>query len=81
MRYSIIFTALLAATSSSGVFAATLNFGDKLTITTGSPIEDTNGEWVGFSGSYFGVDTDGDGGISQYDKNLLTQGTTGLGLA
>jgi hypothetical protein len=61
------------------VFAATLNFGDKLTITSGSAILDANDEFViGFTGSYFGVDTLGEGGISQYDKNPLTQGTTGL---
>lgn len=78
MRYSIIFTALLAATSSSGVLAATLNFDDKLTITTGSPIEDVNGDLVGFSGSYFGLDNNDNSDISQYEKLALAQGTTGL---
>ena len=81
MRNSLITAALFAAIGSSAsleAMAAALNNGDVLTITTGSPIEDGNGDYIGFSGSWYGVDTSGNSSISNYEKIVLAQGTTGL---
>lgn len=58
--------------------AAVLQNGDILTITTGTPVLDSNGNTVGFSGSYFGMDTDGNGKIAQSEKTALAQGSTGI---
>jgi hypothetical protein len=61
------------------VFAATLNFGDKLTITSGSAIYDANDEFViGFTGSYYGADFNANGAINNSEKIVLAEGTTGL---
>lgn len=78
MRYSVIFTALLAAASSTSVLAATLNFGDKLTITAGNAILDETESPIGFTGSYFGIDSNDSNSISNGEKGELAEGTTGL---
>ena len=85
MRNSLIPTALFAIISSVVSLetqAVALNNGDVLTITTGQEIYDPLTGWaIGISsGSYYGVDTNGDNKISQNEKVLLAQGTTGLEL-
>ena len=60
--YKIAFIALLGFTAVTAS-AATLNNGDVLTIT---------------SGSYFGIDSNGNGTIDDFEKIALSQGTTGL---
>jgi len=81
MRNSLITAALFAAIGSGAsleTMAAALNNGDVLTITTGAAIEDANGDIVGFSGSYYGTDNNGNSSISNPEKTVLSQGTTGL---
>lgn len=81
MRNSLIPTALFAIISSVVSLetqAVALNNGDVLTITTGQGLYDTNGNPISVIGSYYGVDTNGDNNISQNEKILLAQGTTGL---
>jgi hypothetical protein len=59
--------------------AAMLNFGDTLTIDTGVSSYDSYGNTTNVtSGSYFGVDTNGNRRIDGYEKTSLSQGTTGL---
>jgi hypothetical protein len=81
MRHSLITAALFVAIGSSAsleTMAAALNNGDVLTITTGVATEDSFGNIVGFSGSWYGIDTNGNSGISHGEKIVLAQGTTGL---
>ncbi len=81
MRNSLIPTALFALISSIASLetqAVALNNGDVLTITAGQGLYDTNGNTLSVSGSYYGVDVNGDNKISQNEKVLLAQGTTGL---
>jgi len=81
MRNSLITTAMLAVISSVASLesqAVALNNGDVLTITTGQELYDTSGYISGFSGSYFGVDFNNNGDITDNEKNFLSQGTTGL---
>ncbi|MHB8453988.1 MAG: VPLPA-CTERM sorting domain-containing protein [Acidiferrobacterales bacterium] len=58
-------------------YAATVNTGDTLTITAGQPTV-VNSVVTSFSGSYFGMDTDGNSKISLSERDALSQGTTGL---
>lgn len=79
MKKQIIHVAVLAAlgaVSMTAVQAATVNSGDQLTITTGQPVGTVT--ITGFTGSYFGMDTDGNSKIAQTEKTALAQGTTGL---
>ncbi|MHB8453985.1 MAG: hypothetical protein ACYDDO_04650 [Acidiferrobacterales bacterium] len=73
---------LILGMSSVASYAATVYAGNVLTITTGVPAIGTTASGTaivtGFSGSYFGVDTNGDSKISQTEKAALSQGTTGL---
>jgi hypothetical protein len=81
MRNSFITATLFAAIGSAaslGTMAAGLYNGDVLTITSGNAIKDGTGYRIGFSGSYYGVDINGDNQISQDEKIVLAQGTTGL---
>lgn len=80
MRNSLIPTALFTIISSVASLetqAVALNNGDVLTITTGQELY-TSGYITGFSGSYYGVDTNNDGNITNVEKVVLSQGTTGL---
>ena len=71
--------AVLAGAASPHVLAATLNNGDVLTIATGQIVTDSNGNPINISsGSYYGVDTNGDNRIGGTEKTVLSQGTTGL---
>jgi len=59
--------------------AAVVNTGDVLSINAGVPAFDGSGTYTGISsGSYFGMDTNGNGKISGTEKTALSQGTTGL---
>ncbi len=58
--------------------AAAVNSGDTLTITTGVPVLTGSGGIASFSGSYFGMDTNGDSKVQNSEKTALSQGTTGL---
>ena len=81
MRNSLITTAMLAVISSVASLesqAVALNNGDVLTITTGQEFYDTAGDISGFSGSYFAVDLNYNGNITDVEKMVLSQGTTGL---
>lgn len=78
---SIIHTAILAVigTIALEAQAATLNNGDMLTITTGNYAYDVDGNIANIpSGSYYGVDTNGNHKIEGVEKIQLAQGTTGL---
>jgi hypothetical protein len=56
-----------------------LNTGDSLTITTGVQVFDVDNNSINVSsGSFFVVDTNGDGKIQGAEKNALSQGTTGI---
>lgn len=66
--------ALAFGTLSVASYAAVLNNGDVLHITSGVAAD---GGGVA-SGSYYGVDSDGDGAITTVEKTLLSEGTTGL---
>ncbi len=61
-----------------GAQAASLNNGDVLTIATGVPVFGASSTVTGFTGSYYGVDTNADKKISNTEKVALSQGTTGL---
>lgn len=64
---------------SLNVHAAVVNNGDVLTVTSGIYQYNATGGVTGVSGgSYYGVDTNGDHAISDSEKTLLSQGTTGL---
>lgn len=82
MSNSTIRTALLAVLSTVACLeaqAATLNNGDLLTITTGAFTYDVDGYPTNItSGSYYGVDSNGNSKIEGVEKVQLTQGTTGL---
>lgn len=77
MKIHVLGAALLAFASPE-VLAATLSNGDPLTITTGNVVFDANGNSDIPSGSYYGVDANGDGKIQSVEKIQLAQGTTGL---
>lgn len=58
--------------------AAVLNSGDLLTLAPSVPSYDNYGNWVGISGgSWFAMDTDGNGSISNVEKIALNPGTAG----
>lgn len=82
MSNSIIHTAILAVIGTVACLetqAATLNNGDMLTITTGNYSYDVDGNIANIpSGSYYGVDTNGNHTIEGVEKIQLAQGTTGL---
>lgn len=83
MRNPLISTALLTIISSVASLetqAVALNNGDVLTITAGQEIYDpVEGGPIGISsGSYYGVDINGDSNIVDVEKVRLAQGTTGL---
>lgn len=58
--------------------AATLNAGDMLSITAGVTSYDTNSNVANVTVSWFGLDTNGNGAISNYEKTALSQGATGI---
>lgn len=67
------------ALTSFSTHAASVNNGDVLTIVSGVYEYDPGGNITDVnSGSYYGVDTNGDHAISGQEKTLLSQGTTGL---
>lgn len=68
------------ATLSAGSHAASLYYGDVLTITAGTPSYDANGDPAGVSsGSWFGCDCNGDRKIGATEKwPPLAQGSTGI---
>lgn len=59
--------------------AATVNYGDILTITAGVQVTDSNGNPTNVTpGSYFGMDTNGDAKIAGTEKVPLAMGTNGI---
>ena len=81
MKYSSLRLALGAILALGAVMAqaATLNTGDVLTISAGVTIPNPSGYASSVvSGSYFGIDIDGDGIVADNEKIALEQGTTGL---
>jgi hypothetical protein len=78
-------TMLALAVGSVGIMGAmsahavAFTSGDALSITTGVEVLDTNGNFLNISsGSYFAMDTNGNGKIAGTEKVSLSQGTTGL---
>jgi hypothetical protein len=72
---AIAATSLVALNANAATFAAP----DYLTITSGKRQLDANGNTIGFTGSYFGMDANGDSNISsQSEKTSLKMGTTGI---
>lgn len=82
-------TALCCATGLSLGFAvlsahaATFSAGQYLTANTGTPVYtgvDSNGQPIltGFTGSWFGMDTNADSAIANSEKTALAMGTQGL---
>jgi hypothetical protein len=64
---------------SFGASAAAVGNGDVLSITAGVPVLDSNGNVSNItSGSYFAMDSSGNGNISGTEKVPLAMGTTGL---
>ena len=82
MKHALAIAQFLAvsAVSSLNAHAVALNAGDRLTIATGVVDHyDSYGNPVGIaSGSYFGVDANGNHQIDDTEKNLLSQGTAGV---
>lgn len=81
MNKKSISAAIFAASATLSAFCAqgaTLVSGDMLTITTGVPVYGSNSTVTNFSGSYYGVDTNGNSKITNAEKVVLAQGTTGL---
>jgi len=82
MKLSYGYAALLAAISASACLdtqAAALNNGNVLSIATGVYTYDVDGYPANItSGSYYGVDTNGNNKIEGVEKTQLAQGTTGL---
>lgn len=60
-----------------GAQAATLNSGDQLTITQGA-YTTANSVVTSVTGSWFGMDTDGNSRIANFEKVVLGQGTSGV---
>ena len=59
--------------------AGDLNAGDKLTITAGTQVLDTNGTSINVSGgSFYGLDLNGNKSIEGTEKYALSQGSTGI---
>ena len=80
MKKTVLMSALglaMGVVSLSAV-AATVANGDVLHITPGVATVTANGVVTAFTGSYFGMDTNGDSKISQSEKTALAEGTTGL---
>jgi hypothetical protein len=81
---SAVILASLGPVGSIGAQAAILNNGDVLHITPAVTAYDSNGNYAGVTaGSYYGVDFDGNGAItngpiSTVEKVALSEGTTGL---
>ena len=66
-------------TGAMSAHAVDLNAGDKLTITTGVEVFDSSGYLLNVSsGSFFGVDVNGNSQISGTEKTALSQGSTGI---
>jgi hypothetical protein len=85
MKKTVLSSAILVVLGVSGLAAsvsaqaAVVNTGDTLTINSGVPVYDTNGNQTNVtSGSWFGVDLSVDGRIVGVEKLVLAQGTTGL---
>lgn len=58
--------------------AAVLQSGDVLHLTAGTPVFDVYGSLTNVSGSWFGMDYNGDSKLIGSEKNPLSEGTTGL---
>lgn len=73
-------TFCISALCTPSIHAANLNMDDVLTIDTGLPVFDSNGVQTDvISGSWFGLDVNGNGTISNDEKLVpLSTGTTGL---
>ena len=72
---------VLAASAlvSFDLYAAILSVGDRLTIAPGVVTHDSYGNLLDIaSGSYFGVDTNGNKKITGTEKTALAEGTTGI---
>lgn len=82
MKLSYGYAALLAAIGATACLetqAAALNNGNVLSIATGVYTYDADGYPANItSGSYYGVDTNGNNNIEGVEKTQLAQGTTGL---
>lgn len=77
-----ILSVLFGVTLGAGAMApqaAMLNAGDLLKITSGVPADyDSNGNPVGVaSGSWFGVDTNGNGALSEVERRVIGPGSLG----
>jgi len=55
-----------------------LTAGDRLTITTGTAVFDSNDNPNIINGSFFAVDTNADSNIQANEKTVLSQGSTGI---
>lgn len=67
------------ATLSAGAHAVNLVNGNVLTITTGTPAYDANGDPAGVSsGSWFGCDCNGNNALTSNELTPLSQGATGI---
>lgn len=82
MNKTLIHTAFALAFGSAALttHAANLYYGDVLTITTGTPSYDANGNPAGVSsGSWFGIDFNGNSTLEGSERfSALSQGTTGF---
>jgi hypothetical protein len=81
MRRQILAATILASFGTVLTFsaqAATLNSGDVLTITQGVGSTNAYGSYTSVTGSWFGIDENGNGTIGANEKGLIGQGTTGL---
>ena len=75
-------TIVLAASAAFGLcathaHAANLSNGDLLAITPGSEVQDAYGNFVNVTGSYFGMDLNGNSKIAGTEKTPLGPGTLG----
>ena len=69
---------IMGALSTVSAHAFTLNNGDALTIESGVPIYDSDGNQMNVTGSWFAVDANGNSIISGTEKLILSEGNTGL---
>ena len=74
---SLLLVGLVTGTSASAALAVTPAQGDVLTITAGHETTASSAV-LGATGSYFGMDTNGDSKIQASELDMLSQGTTGL---
>lgn len=68
--------ALALTMGATAAHAVAVNNGDTLTITTAA--FDSSGYVLATGGSYFGMDTNGKGGITANERVGMSQGTTGI---